>query len=307
MWTMGMGASVYPDAFHFSCILPATREDEMATSRLPRRFVNVAGVQTAYLDAGEGSDAVVALHGVPTSSELFEPLLPALAGFRLIAPDLVAQGQTAAPPGLLGWSTYAHHLAAFLDAVAPHRFDLVVHDLGGLLGLDWAGRHPDRVRRLVVLSTTVTATFRWMALWTAMWGFELVAGAAGVRRAIVGLGKRPGAIPPDLAVRWSQPWTRGRVLRSLDLLAPWRLGAVAERLGSVRSPALLVWGERDEVFPPEYAAPIVAALPGAELRIVPGAGHWSMLDAPEVVGGHVASFLRDEAPSAVSALTPTRR
>jgi pimeloyl-ACP methyl ester carboxylesterase len=263
----------------------------MAPSSLARRFVDVAGVRTAYLDAGAG-EPVVAIHGVPTSSELFEPLLPALGGLRLLAPDLVGQGETATPSGALGWDRYATHLAAFLAAVAPPRFDLVVHDLGGPLGLEWAIHHPGRVRRLVVLSTTVSASLRWAALWTAIWALELAGGAAGVRRAALALARRRGSIAPDLADRWARPWTRARVLRSLDLLAPWRLGAIRRGLAALDVPALVVWGDRDEVFPAESARPILDALPGAQLRIVPGAGHWSMLDAPEVVGANLAAFLR---------------
>ena len=264
----------------------------MGPAAMPRRFTHVGGVRTAYLDAGSG-EPIVAIHGVPTSSELFEPLLPALGEFRVMAPDLLGQGETETPPGLLGYAQYAAHLAAFLDAVAPPRFDLVVHDLGGLLGLDWAGCHPDRVRRLVVLSTTVTATVRWAALWAAIYGIELVGGAAAVRHTMVRIAKRPGAIPCDLAERWARPWTRRRVLRGLDLLAPWRLRGVAERLAAVRAPALVVWGTRDDVFPPSHAEPLLEALPGAELKLAPGAGHWSMLDAPEVVGDYLATFLRD--------------
>jgi pimeloyl-ACP methyl ester carboxylesterase len=260
---------------------------------LPRRFVEAAGVRTAYLDAGSG-EPIVAIHGVPTSSELFEPLLPALGAFRVIAPDLLGQGETETPHGPLGFSQYAAHLAAFLEAAAPPRFDLVLHDLGGPLGLDWAARHPERVRRLVVLSTTVTAAARWAALWAMIDALELVGGAPAVRWAIVRLGKRRGAISPDLAERWARPWTRRRVFRSLDLLAPWRLRDISARLAALRSPALLIWGTRDEVFPPSHARPLLEALPGSELELVRRAGHWSMLDAPEEVGRAVASFLRGE-------------
>src|SRR5512143_2934063 len=91
-----------------------------------RRFCHAGGVRTAYLDTGSG-DAVVAIHGVPTSSEMFEPLIPALDGFRVISPDLLGQGETETPSGPLGYAQYVAHLDAFLDAVAPPRFDLVVH------------------------------------------------------------------------------------------------------------------------------------------------------------------------------------
>jgi pimeloyl-ACP methyl ester carboxylesterase len=117
---------------------------------------------------------------------------------------------------------------------------------------------------------------------------------------MVGIAKRPAAIPPELAERWARPWTRRRALRSMDLLAPWRLRSVAARLGGIGAPALVLWGERDDVFPPRNADPIVAALPGAELRIVPSAGHWAMLDAPEVVARHLAEFLRRESKEHVA-------
>jgi haloalkane dehalogenase len=211
----------------------------------------------------------------------------------VIAPDLLGQGATEVPRGRLGYSRYAAHLAAFLDEVPPPRFDLVVHDLGGPLGLGWAVRHPERVRRLVILSTTITAKARWAALMAASFAATLAGGPAAVRRVIQLLARRPGAIPPDTAERWGRPWTRTRVLRSLDHVSPAPLVGLAAGMNALRAtPELLVWGERDEVFPPRYAEPFLAALPGAELRLVPRAGHWSMMDAPEVVGGHVAAFLR---------------
>jgi pimeloyl-ACP methyl ester carboxylesterase len=257
---------------------------------MPRRFITVAGVRTAFLDDGAG-DPIVALHGVPTSSELFEPLLPWLAGRRVIAPDLLGQGETATLSGSLGYARYFAHLDAFLDAVAPPRFDLVVHDLGGVLGLDWASRHPDRVRRLVVLSTSVTASVRWVALWAVIYGLELIGGSGAVAASIVRLARRPGAVPVELAARWAQPWTRRRVARGLDLANPARLGPIADRLSAVRAPTLIVWGTRDNVFPASEAQRLRRLLPGASLRLVPGAGHWSMLDAADLVGHHIKDFL----------------
>jgi pimeloyl-ACP methyl ester carboxylesterase len=54
----------------------------------------------------------------------------------------------------------------------------------------------------------------------------------------------------------------------------------------------VLWGDRDDVFPVDNARPIVAALPGAELRTIPGAGHWTPMDAPRAVGALVRGFLR---------------
>ena len=69
-------------------------------------------------------------------------MLPFLNDWRLIAPDLLRYGQTGAPPtGSLGYTAYADHLRAFMDAVPPQAFHLLMHDLGGVLGLDWAAEN----------------------------------------------------------------------------------------------------------------------------------------------------------------------
>src|SRR5512138_3399513 len=212
---------------------------------LPRRVVHIAGLRTAYLDVGSG-EPVVAIHGVPTSSALFEPLLPALEGFRVVAPDLLGQGDTEVPArGRLGHAEYAAHLAAFLDTVAPPTFHLVVHDLGGVLGLAWAAKHPDRLRTLVVLSTTAWPTLRWSFVSAVFWTLELLGGAGYVRGLLPRTAKRIAAIDADLAERWSRPWTRRRFFRGRDLFARCHLRGLAARLGRIRVPTLVLWGGRD--------------------------------------------------------------
>lgn len=249
------------------------------------------GVRTSVLDAGEG-EPLVALHGIPTSSELFAPLLPALDGFRLLAPDLLGQGETEAPQGPLDHGAYARHLEAFLGESAPPSFHLLVHDFGGVLGLAWAAEHADRLKKLVVLSTTAAFSLRWAALCAAIYAFELAAGAAGLRRGMERTVKRRGALAPALAERWARPWTRARVLRGVDHFSRRHLDALAAKLPAIRAPALLLWGEEDDIFPRAHAQQIAAQLPNAQLRTIPGAGHWSPLDAPDEVGRAVAEFLR---------------
>ena len=99
----------------------------MTHDQLSRKSVRLSGITTAYLDSGQG-EPIAALHGIPTSSLLFAPLLSGLSHYRLIAPDLLGQGQTEAPPvGSLGYSAYAGHLRAFMNAVPPQRSHLLIH------------------------------------------------------------------------------------------------------------------------------------------------------------------------------------
>jgi pimeloyl-ACP methyl ester carboxylesterase len=116
----------------------------------------VNGLSTSYVDVGEG-EPIVALHGIPTSSALFAPLVPHLHGFRLIAPNLLGHGRTETPAaGRLDFEAYLEHLETFPETVAPPRFHLLVHDFGAVLGLTWATRHLDRLRSVIVLSSMVT-------------------------------------------------------------------------------------------------------------------------------------------------------
>ena len=254
-----------------------------------RKTASIKGISTAFLDQGSG-EAIVACHGIPTSSALFEPLLPSLSDYRLIAPDLLGQGDTEVPArGSLGYAAYAEHLFAFLEAVPPPTFHLVVHDFGGVLGLEWASSHVERVKTLVVLSTTVTWSLRVGGL---IYVANLIFGTAFVRWGMRTTLRRRKTLEPSLVESWVRPWSRRRLLRGLDHFAPSHLRRVRSKLQNLRMPVLLIWGDQDNVFPLACASSIVKALPQAKLVSVPQCGHWSPLDAPEEIAQHIVTFLR---------------
>jgi len=122
-----------------------------------RYFDRGAGVRMHYLDEGEGPP-VVMVHGNPTWSFYYRQLVLALRdGHRCIVPDHVGMGLSDKP----GDDRYAYTLAQRVDdleALLEHLgvdrdVTLVVHDWGGMIGMAWAARHPERVARLVILNT----------------------------------------------------------------------------------------------------------------------------------------------------------
>lgn len=111
-------------------------------------------------ERGEGPSFVF-LHGNPTSSHVWRNVLPALAGLgRLLAPDLIGMGKSGKPDIAYTFDDHARYLLAWLDDVAPGEVVLVGFDWGGALAMDWAARHPDRVRGLVLMETIVRP-YRW--------------------------------------------------------------------------------------------------------------------------------------------------
>lgn len=114
-------------------------------------FVTIQGFRMAYVERGTGP-TLVFLHGNPTSSYLWRQLIaPLSARYRCLAPDLIGMGDSDKLPetgkDAYAFATHQAFLDGWFDAVLPEQpVVLVLHDWGAALGLDWARRHPQRVR-----------------------------------------------------------------------------------------------------------------------------------------------------------------
>ncbi len=123
-----------------------------------RLRVDVGGVEMAYVDTGDGSGALVFLHGNPTSSYLWRNIIPHVTPLdRCLAPDLMGMGESDGTPDVsYRFADHSKYLDAWFDAVLPEGpVTLVVHDWGSALGFHWARRHPDRVRGLAYMEAIV--------------------------------------------------------------------------------------------------------------------------------------------------------
>ena len=134
----------------------ATREAIEVHRTAGRRF-EAAGVKSFVREHGRERDGtVVLLHGVPSSSFLYRKVLPLLAdqGLRGVAFDYPGLGLADRPEAFdYSWSGLARWTGEAIDALGIDRCHLVVHDIAGPIGCEWAVRHPDRVLSLTVLNT----------------------------------------------------------------------------------------------------------------------------------------------------------
>ena len=106
-----------------------------------------------YEESGAGLP-IVFLHGNPTSSYLWRKITPQLADrAKTLAPDLIGMGASGRPEIDYDFADHARYLKAWFDALGLREVILVGHDWGGALALDWAARHPDRVRGVALLET----------------------------------------------------------------------------------------------------------------------------------------------------------
>ncbi|WP_309484494.1 haloalkane dehalogenase [Streptomyces himalayensis] len=108
----------------------------------------------AYVEAGTGGVPVVFLHGNPTSSYLWRKVIPHVADqARCLAPDLIGMGDSGKPDIGYRFDDHARYLDAWFDALGLEEVVIVGHDWGGALGMDWAVRHPGRVRGVALIET----------------------------------------------------------------------------------------------------------------------------------------------------------
>lgn len=129
-------------------------------AHLSKQYQVVEGKQLAYHERGHG-DAIVFLHGNPTSSYLWRNVIPLLEHQgRCIAPDLIGMGDSdkldASGPGSYTFLEHRRYLDGLLDLLdLGDRIIFVVHDWGSALGFDWAHRHPDRVAGIAYMEAFV--------------------------------------------------------------------------------------------------------------------------------------------------------
>ena len=132
-----------------------------------KKYQTVNGKQIAYVEEGEG-DPIVLLHGNPTSSYLWRNVIPELIGKgRVIAPDLIGQGDSEKLPASEGPLRYSFlaaygYLAGLLESInADQNVTLVIHDWGSALGFYWAQQHATAVLGIAYMEGIVCPIETW--------------------------------------------------------------------------------------------------------------------------------------------------
>ena len=118
-------------------------------------FLEVKGSKMHYVDIGTG-DPILFIHGNPTSSYLWRNIIPYAVPYgRAIAVDLIGMGKSDQPDLDYRFKTHAVYLEEFINKLDLTNITLVIHDWGSALGMDFARRHPDRVKAIAFMEAIV--------------------------------------------------------------------------------------------------------------------------------------------------------
>lgn len=270
------------------------------------------GLKLHYVDQGRGLP-VVMVHGNPTWSIYYRKLAEALASSRrVLVPDHIGMGLSDKPSDRdydYTLKSRIDDLEALLAETVPEGpVDLVVHDWGGMIGLAWAVRRPERVRRVVVLNTAAFFPPPTKPLPPSLRLARTPLGALLVRGLnAFALGATylcvTKPMSQELRAAYTAPYSNWRdriaVLRFVQDI-PTRpedpawpvVQATQEGLSRLADkPMLICWGGKDFVFDGDFLAEWRRRFPKAEVHLFEDAGHYVLEDAADRVVPLVTKFL----------------
>ena len=272
---------------------PQTTEQSVPQLRFATRRL-ATGTLVHYAEQGDpDGDVLLFIHGWPDSWFSFGQVLPLLpARYRAYALDQRGFGDSERPVAGYTIDHFAADVVAFLDAVGAARATLVGHSMGSFIARRVAETHPERVTRLVLIGSAVTTVN------------EVMREVQVVARTL------EDPLPLDFVREFAastihvpvpEAFFEGVVTESLK--APARVwqdafdGIIAfddaAELGRIAAPTLIVWGERDALFPRSGQERLAALIPGARLTIYPETGHTPQWERPERVAADLEAFIRE--------------
>jgi pyruvate dehydrogenase E2 component (dihydrolipoamide acetyltransferase) len=256
------------------------------------RWLDVADRRIRYLRQGEGSDAIVMVHGFGGCLENWSANQGALAdGRTVVALDLPGHGESSLDVGSGSLDDLATVVLAFMDDLGIERAHLVGHSMGAALSLVLADRVSERVRSLTLVGPagtgqTINAEF--------IRGFIGARGREEIAPLLRMLYADPRRVTDPLVQSAVEYKRREGVVAALMRIASNRYGgtpsgrSLRQVVGSV--PTLVIWGLEDAVIPPPPPGEFKGT--GVELHVLPGSGHMVQEEAADEVNRLIDDFLR---------------
>ena len=257
-------------------------------------------VERVAVEIDGAGDAVLMIHGLGGTSNIWTPLLPALSRFRTVRPDLPGSGRSHRVEGPLSMDSYVRSLMRVCGAASVERAHVVAHSMGTIVALHLAVLEPRLVRSLALfgpLTAPPDVNRGPIRARAARARGEGEPGMQEIADATVQAGtstetrnRRPVAVA---AVRESvmrqHPEGYARSCEALSEAQPADVAKIA-------CPVLLVTGDEDMVAPPQAVRAIGEKIPGARVEVLSRCGHWTIYEKPDECSELLGRFYSQRFP-----------
>ncbi len=251
-------------------------------------FISVSGP--------ENKPALILNHSLATSHEMWGLQVPVFARhFRVVAFDMRGHGASAAPKTAYTLDQLADDVVGVADHLGLKRFSFAGLSIGGMIGQTLGFRHGARLEKLILSSTLMgTVGADGAKAWDER---NVLVKEKGVATQIEGTMARWLSADFQKHAPLTSQWIRdliaatpaegyagcGEAIKAMQL--------TADRLSAIRTPTLVIVGERDPGATPAMGAQIAAAIPGARSFVIPGGYHLCNVEFPHLFTEHALSFL----------------
>jgi pimeloyl-ACP methyl ester carboxylesterase len=270
--------------------------------------IELGGRSVRYAEMGEGEGEgppIVLVHGLSGNWQNWLENIPRLAAERrVLAPDLPGFGGSEDPAEKITLPGYGQAVNEFADRLGLGEVVLVGNSMGGFVAAETAIQFPERVERLVLVSAAGITSSNLRREPVMVWGrIAMLAGsrsAAEKRMAILrprlrhavysSILRHPSRIAAETLWEISLGAGRSAFRPALEAIVDYDF---RERLGEIRSPSLIVWGEEDMLVPVEDAQEYERQISGARRLVFEDTGHMPMVERPRTFNDAVLEFMRE--------------
>jgi pimeloyl-ACP methyl ester carboxylesterase len=239
---------------------------------------------------------VILLHGWIGSWGLWQPTMEALGQhYRCYALDFWGFGESGKKRSSYAVGDFMELVCQFMDALGIAQAPLVGHSMGGTTSLGTTLRYPERVTKVCVIGSPILGTS--LSIFLQLAGVRAI--GSGVRYALPLLKLALRAATPVIT---RDPKWYGMVAHDLSQttvdsffssIGSLRRTDLRPRLAEIKVPVMGLYGKRDVIVSPHEHKTLHAGVKHARIEVMPGSGHFPMLDEPEKYLGLIRSFLAD--------------
>jgi pimeloyl-ACP methyl ester carboxylesterase len=294
--------------FSWGCGIPMVRQTRIDWNpSLSPKTIQINGHTIFYAVKGEGKPLLL-IHGYGAAAWVWEKQIDVLSQFyRVYALDLIGHGFSDRPKISYTPRTYVHFLKEFMDGVEIEKASLIGNSMGG--GIAWAMAilYPEQVDRLIlidcvppdVLRQVKNESFRTLAAIKdiPILPYLVIAarGRHSIKSVLLECVSDTKLITPEMVNRqYSLSRIKGTtwVLYSTLKHAEEAL-ELKDHLSIIHQPTLFIWGEKDQIFPPQVGVALHQAMAGSKFLRIEKSGHIPMWETPDEVNQAILSFLNE--------------